>query len=321
MNMYYAKGIIPLTKIFGRGLHSQEPKGGFVIISHPITLNKMVQLTKYFRTELGGCLYLQANAFCHLCRLNILHADRKVAGWPQGSLQRSHTTRWPRTMLTGEGFQHQPQAGGRGTALGCFEATKPLTQQHPNVSVPLPSLTLRHPDTGAHSTAAGCCEPQHRPPSTPLLGDGSGAALARATALAALQSPSPPSPDLPCKPAHSVPSQHPPVGIPRPYRHGGSWKRGAMETLLSLLLRRGRGDRQLQPPRPAAPGHQAVPPARATSPVPSGAGGRGDAKSTTATGTARTGQATVGAAASGTAGSAALLRSARNQPACLSTTY
>lgn len=91
--MYYAKGIIPLTKIFGRGLHSQEPKGGFAVISHLITLNKMVQLTEDFRTELGGCLYLQANAFCHLCRLNTPHADRTVAGWPQGLLERSHMER------------------------------------------------------------------------------------------------------------------------------------------------------------------------------------------------------------------------------------
>lgn len=66
MSMYYAKGIIPLTKIFGKRLHSQEPKGDFAIISHLITLNKMVQLTKYFSTELGSCFYLQVNAFLPL---------------------------------------------------------------------------------------------------------------------------------------------------------------------------------------------------------------------------------------------------------------
>lgn len=156
MSMYYAKGIIPLTKIFGKRLHSQEPKGDFAIISHLITLNKMVQFTKYFRTELGGCFYLQANAFCHLCRLNTPHADRKVAGWPQGLLKRSHMTHWPRMMLTEEGSQHQPRARGRGTALGHFAATNPSNLQHPSASV---AAAIAHKRTcKPTSTAAGCCE-------------------------------------------------------------------------------------------------------------------------------------------------------------------
>lgn len=98
--------------------------------------------------------------------------------------------------------------------------------------------------------------------------------------------------------------------------------RGQLETgrdgIPPLLLRRGAGTGSS---RLAAPRRQAVPWARTTSPAASGATRGGDAKSTTATGTARTGQATVGAAARGTPGTAALLCSACDQPACLSITY
>lgn len=171
--MYYAKGIIPLTKIFGRGLHSQQPKGGFAIISHLIALNKMVQLTKYFRTEFGGCLYLEANTFCHLCRLNILHADGKVAGCSKARCREA-----TRTMLTGEGFQHQPaRAGGRGTAPGRSAATKPWTLQQPSDGAAAAFAHTRTPDTEPTARQRLLRPPRAASPA-PLPGHGPGAAPA-----------------------------------------------------------------------------------------------------------------------------------------------
>lgn len=60
-------------------------------------------------------------------------------------------THWPRMMLTGSGSQHQPRAGGRGTALGCFAAIKPSTLQHLSVSVP---AAIVHTPTAGHGSPA-----------------------------------------------------------------------------------------------------------------------------------------------------------------------
>lgn len=104
---------------------------------------------------------MQANAFCHLCRLTILHADRKVAGWPQGSLQRSHTRDDAHGGRVLAPITSRRQGHSPGT-LCSYQSFDPAAPE-----CPCSRCHCSHSNTHTReltSTAVGSCEHQRRPP-------------------------------------------------------------------------------------------------------------------------------------------------------------
>lgn len=211
----------------------------------------------------------------------------------QGSLVGSHTPLWPR-MTPRVKCQHPTVHGRHGSSPstlvgycsldpaehGGAAASPPRsTSVSEQSTVAFPGWCLAAPPLSL-PPQRGRCQPQRG-----LCRTAARSRSGRCPCGAQLRLPGTrrsPRSALPARSARSVPSQHPPVGIPRPYRAGGSWKRGAKEPSSSSS----RSGEQRQPPpssatAPAVPG---CPPAHAASRLLCGAGLGGDAKRATATG-------------------------------------
>ena len=103
---------------------------------------------------------MQPNGFCSLCGLNILHTDGKADEWLQGPLARSHAARWPRTTLIVKGPSTHRKLEARQPPRDALPVTarSTLRRRARRLSRGRHSQP-RHPHAGARPRGRqGCCK-------------------------------------------------------------------------------------------------------------------------------------------------------------------